>query len=130
MLAVHDEAPGAHRHQFFQRGLDPILGFHGVERDALRHLVAGGEADQFADRSLVGRLGKMHGDVPAPVGPLERGDRGLALEKALVEQIDHALGGLLVADGKGRAVGAGGEGGHEGRRGRTVTGGGLQKVTQ
>ncbi len=53
----------------------------------------------------------MHGDVPAPIGPLERGNRGLAFEKALGQQIDHAPRGLLVADGKGRAVGAGGEGG-------------------
>ena len=43
MPAVHDEAPRAHRHQLFERGLDPIPGFHRVERDALRHLVAGGE---------------------------------------------------------------------------------------
>ena len=57
----------------------------------------------------------MHGDVPAPAGPLERGDRGLALEKALGQEIDHALGGMFVADGEAGAVGGGGEGGgHEG----------------
>ena len=42
----------------------------------------------------------MHGDVPAAIGPFERGDRGLALEKALGQQIDHPLGGLLIADRK------------------------------
>src|ERR1035441_9254237 len=111
MPAVHDEAARAHRHQLLERGLDPILGFHRVESDALRDLAAGGNANEFADRSLIGRLGKMHGNVPAPVGPLERGDCGLAHKKALVQQIDHVLRGLLVADGKGRAVGDGGEGG-------------------
>ena len=53
----------------------------------------------------------MHGDVPAPVGTLERGDRGLALEEALGQEIDHAPGGLFVADREGGAVGGGGEGG-------------------
>ena len=71
------------------------------------HLVAGGEADEFADRRLIGRLGEMHRDVPASVRPLERGDRGLALEKALGQEIDDALGGRLAADGKGGAVGGG-----------------------
>ena len=54
----------------------------------LRDLVAGREADQIADRGLIRRIGEMHGDVPAPVGPLERGDRGLALEKAFGQEID------------------------------------------
>ena len=35
-----------------------------------------------------------------PPGPLERGDRGLALEKALGQEIDHAPGGSFVADRK------------------------------
>jgi hypothetical protein len=42
----------------------------------------------------------MRRDVPAPVRPLERGDRGLALEKTLGQQIDHALCGLLAAYGE------------------------------
>ena len=111
MPAVHDEAPGADRDQLFERRLDPVLGFHGVEGDVLRDLVAGGETDQLADRDLIRRLGKMHGDVPAPAGPLERGDRGLALEKALGQEIDHALGGCSSPMAKARAVGGGGEGG-------------------
>ena len=94
MPAVHDEAPGADRDQFFQRRLDPVFGFDGVEGDVGRDLAAGGKADQLADRGLIGRIGKMHGDVPAPAGALERGDRGLALEKALGQEIDHALGGV------------------------------------
>ena len=43
MLAVHDEAPGADRDQFLERGLDPVLGLDRVERDAPRGLVAGGD---------------------------------------------------------------------------------------
>ena len=39
------------------------------KRDGLRDLVAGGDADQLADRGLIGRFGEMHGDIPAPVGP-------------------------------------------------------------
>src|SRR5258706_9503589 len=53
----------------------------------------------------------MHRDVPAPAGPLGRGNRGLALEKTFGEEIDDALCGLFVADRKGGAVGAWGEGG-------------------
>ena len=56
---------------------------------------------------LIGRLGEMQGDVPAPSRPLERRDRGLALEKALGQHIDDAPGGLFVADGKAGAVGGG-----------------------
>src|SRR5580704_7595149 len=81
MVAMHDEATRAHRNQFLERGLDPVLGLDGVEADVLRVVVAGGEADQLADRTLIRRLGEMHGDVPASVGALERRDRGLALEK-------------------------------------------------
>ena len=110
MLAVHDEPPGADRNEFFQRGLDPVLGFHRVEGDVPRDVVAGGNADEFADRVLVRRLGEMHGDVPAPVRSFERGDRGLAFEEAFGQQIDHALGGVFVADRKAGAVGGGGEG--------------------
>ena len=100
MPAVHDESPGADRDQFFERRLDPVPGFHRVEGDGLRDLVACGDADELADRGLIGRLGKMHVDAPAPAGSLERGDRGLALEKAFGEEIDHAPGGLFVADGE------------------------------
>ena len=46
-----------------------------------RDILAGGAGHQLAHQRLVRRLGKMHGDVPAPVRPLERGDRGLALEE-------------------------------------------------
>ncbi len=52
----------------------------------------------------------MHGDVPAPAGAFERGDRGLALEKALGQEVDDALGDDFVADGKAGAMGGGGEG--------------------
>ena len=108
MPAVHDEAAGAHRHQLLQRGLDPILGFNGVERDVLR-ATSSPAARPTSSRieASIGRLGKMHGDVPAPVGPLERRDRRLTLEKAFVQQIDHAPRGLLMADGKRRAMGVG-----------------------
>ena len=111
--AVHDESPGADRDQLFQRRPDPVLGFDDVEGDLRCDVAAGGEADQFADRDLVRRFGEMHGDAPAPAGAFERGDRGLALEKALVQEIDHALGDNFVTDRKTRAVGRGGEaGGH------------------
>ena len=110
MLAVHDKAPGADRDQIRQRRLDPILGFHRVECHVPRGFVAGGEADQVADRGFVRRLGEMHRDIPAPAGSLERGDRGLALEEAFIQQIDHALGGRFAADRKAGAAGRGGDG--------------------
>jgi hypothetical protein len=53
----------------------------------------------------------MHGGVPAAVRPLERGDRGLAFEKHLGQDIDDALGGLFVADREAGSVG-GGDGSH------------------
>src|SRR4029450_5590881 len=80
-------------------------------RDVLRCVIAGGDGDKLADRALVRRLRKMHGDVPAPVGTPERGDRGLALEKTLGQQINHAPRALLVADREAGTVGAGGSGG-------------------
>ena len=68
----------------------------------------------------------MHGDVPASVRPLERGDRGLALEEDFGQHIDDALGGVFVADGKAGAVGGGGEGierpgGGNANRGPTIS---------
>src|SRR5258708_32880885 len=114
MPAMHNEAPRPDRDQLLQRRVDPVLGFHRVEDDLLRDLAAGSETYEFADRGLIGRLGKMHGDVPAPAGTLERGDRGLALEKTLGQEIDHAPRGLFVADRETRAAGAWGEGrGHQ-----------------
>src|ERR1700722_17183830 len=117
MPAMHDEAPGADRDELLQRRLDPVLGLDGVEAYGQRDIVAGGDGDQFADRDWIGRLRKMHGDAPAPAGPLERGDRGVALEKALGQAIDHAPGGRFAADRETGAVGAGGEGGGHRRSG-------------
>jgi hypothetical protein len=65
----------------------------------------------------------MLGSVPAPAGPLERGNRGLAFNKTLGQQIDHALCGVLVADREGRAVGAWGDCGDHQWFGETQTGG-------
>src|SRR5580704_17158608 len=76
MLAMDDEASRAHRHQFLERGLDPVLGLDGIKGDVPRDIVAGGDADEFADSVLIGGLGEMHGDIPAPVRALERRDRG------------------------------------------------------
>ena len=61
-------------------------------------------ADEFAHQRLIGRLGKMHRDVPSAVRPLERGDRGLALEKNFGQDIDDTFGGVLVTDCKAGAV--------------------------
>ena len=69
--------------------------------------VAGRTGHEFAHQRLVRRLGKMHGDVPAPVRPLERSDRRLALEEDFGEHVDNALGRVLVADRKAGAVGRG-----------------------
>ena len=74
-------------------------------------LLAGRIGHEFAQQRLIRRFGKMHGDVPASVRPLERGERGLVLEEDLGQHIDDALGGAFVADGKAGAVGGGGEGG-------------------
>ena len=108
VAAVHDETPGADRHQIFKARLDPVLGLDRVEGDRPRHLRPGRIADQPADPRLIGWFGEMHGDIPAPVRPLERGDRGLALEEALGEPIDQTSCGRFAADRKTRAVGAGG----------------------
>ena len=59
---------------------------------------------EFADQRLIGRLGKMHRDVPSAIRPFERGDRGLALKKNFGQDIDDAFGGVLVTDGKADAV--------------------------
>ena len=77
MLAVDDEASGRHRNEVFEAGLDPVLGLDGVEGDACGDIGAGGIGDEFAHQRLIRRVGEMHGDVPASVRPLERGDRGL-----------------------------------------------------
>src|SRR6202163_3832700 len=115
MPAVHDKTAGADGDEVLERRLDPIFCLDRVEADVPRDVAARGESDEFADRGFVGRLGEMHGDAPAPAGPLERGDRCLALEKTLVQEIDDALCGLLAADRKAGACGAGGEGGsHQG----------------
>src|SRR3981081_2843670 len=103
MLAVHDKTSGADGDEVFQRGLDPVFRLDRIEGDILCDTVAGGETDEFADRGFVGALLKMHGDVPAPARPLVRGDRGLALGKTLVQEIDDPLGGLLAAYGKASA---------------------------
>src|ERR1700716_4317890 len=114
MVTVHDETPRTDAYGFFKRSLDPILGFHRIERYVLCDVAAGGDADEVADRGLIGCFHKMHGDVPAPVGSFERGNGGLALKKALGQAIDDAPRGLFAADREGRAAGAGGEwGGHQ-----------------
>src|SRR5260370_23692560 len=111
VASVHDEAPGRDRHEILERSLDPVPGFDRVERNVLRDLVAGGEADQLADRGLIGRIGEMHDDVPPPAWAFKRRYRGLSLEKAFGQEIDDVLGGLLAADGEAGAVGGRGEGG-------------------
>ena len=80
MLAMHDKAAGGDRDQIFEAGLDPVLGLDGVEGDVLCD-VSPAARPPIRGSGLIGRIGKMHGDVPAPVRPLERGDRGLAFEE-------------------------------------------------
>ena len=65
--------------------------------------------DQFADLRLIRRLGEIDGDIPDPVRPLERGDRGLVLEKALGQEIDDVFGGDFAADGEIGAMGGRGD---------------------
>ncbi len=105
MLAVHDETPGRDRNEILEAGLDPVPGLDGVEGDAPGDLVAGGVGHELAHQRLIRRVGKMHGDVPAPVRPLERGDGGLALEKDFGQDVDDAFGGVFVADREAGAVG-------------------------
>jgi hypothetical protein len=108
---MHDKAPGRDRDEVLERCLDPVLGLDGVERNVLRDVVASGDADEVADRGLIGRFGKMHGNVPSPARTFKGGDCCLALEKAFGEEIDDAPGGLLAADGEAGAM-RGGGGGH------------------
>ena len=104
MLAVDDEASGGDGHEVFEAGLDPVLGLDRVEGDAVCDISAGRVGDELAHQRLIGRVGEMHGDVPAAVRPLERGDRGLAFKKNFGQGIDDAFGCLLVTDGKADAV--------------------------
>src|SRR3954453_1368239 len=78
MLAMYDKTPGGDGNEIFETGLDPVLGFHSVEDDRLRGIAAGRACHELAPQRLVGRVGKMHSDVPAPVRPLESSDGGLA----------------------------------------------------
>ena len=110
MAAMDHEAPGRDGDEIFEGRLDPVLGLNDVKGDVPRHVVAGGDADEVADRSLVRRLGEMHDDVPASGGTFKRRYRRLALEKAFGQEIDDALGGLFAADRKAGTVGGRGEG--------------------
>ena len=115
MVAMHDEPSGGDWDEILEAGLDPILGLDSVEADPLCDGLAGGLADDLTDQRLVRRVGKMHGDIPAPVRPLEGGDRGRvfqerALGEGLGEDVDHAFGGLFAADRNAGTVGGGGEG--------------------
>ena len=98
VLAMHDEAPGRDRDEILEAGLDPILGLDRVEGDVPAISSPAAMADEFAHQRLIRRFGEMHGDVPASVRPLERGERGLALEEDFGQEIDDALCGLFVAD--------------------------------
>jgi hypothetical protein len=102
---MHDEATRRHGREVFEAGRDPVFCLDGVEGDALRRCFARRKAHHLADRAMIGRLGKMQADSPAPIRPLERRDRGGAVIKALVKQIDDVPRGRLIADGEGRAVG-------------------------
>ena len=66
--------------------------------------------DEFADRALVRGIRKMDGDVPSPKRAFESSDRSLAFGKALAQKIGKASCRLLVGDGEGGAMGAGGKG--------------------
>jgi len=68
MLAVHDEAPRAHRHQLLERGLDPILASTVSKRDVLRDIAAGGETYELADLRLIGRSAKCTETSQRPSG--------------------------------------------------------------
>ena len=105
VLAMDDEAAGMHGNQILQRGLDPVLGFDDVEGGRARGLLARGERDQIADRGLIGRFRKMHGDVPAPGRARESRDGGFVLSEAFGQQIRDAPGGSFIADRERGAVG-------------------------
>ena len=105
MLAVYDKTPGGDGNEIFEAGLDPVLGFDGVEDDGLRGIAAGRACHQLAHQRLVGRFGKMHSDVPAPVRPLERSDGGLAFKENFREDVDDTFGCVLVANREAGAMG-------------------------
>ncbi len=105
VLAVHDEAPGGDGDEVLEAGLDPVLGLDGVEGNGLGEVFAGRIGDELAHQRLVRRIGKMRGDFPAPVRPLERGNRRLALEEYLGQRVDQPPGGLLVGKREAGAMG-------------------------
>ena len=104
MLAVDDEASGRHGDEVFEAGLDPILGLDRIEDDALGDVLTCGIGHEFADQRLIGRLGKMHRDIPSAIRPFERGDRGLTLKKNFGQGVDDTFGCVLVADGKADTI--------------------------
>jgi len=112
VLAMDDEAAGGHRDQIFQARLDPIPGFDRVENHAACGLGIGGVGHELAQQRLIGRIGKMHRDVPAPVRPLERGDRGLVIKKNFGQDVDDTFGSGFVPDRKAGAMGGRGGGSH------------------
>ena len=108
MLAVHDEAPGGDGDEVFEAGPDPVLGLDGVEVDGRGGFRAGGVGHELAHQRLIGRIGKMHRDVPAAIRPFERSDRGLAFKKNFgQEHRRRAVAAVFVADRKTGAVGRG-----------------------
>ena len=106
MPAMHDEAAGGDGDEIFEAGLDPVLGFDGVECDGICGGIVGGELYQLADRGFIGLLGEVHTDIPAAVSAFEGGDGGLVVIEAFVQQIDHAPRGSFVADSESRAAGS------------------------
>src|SRR5450631_404480 len=109
MLAVDQEASGGHGDEVVQAGLDPVLGFDRIEGKALRNRLAGDVTDALTEQPLIRLERKMQRDVPAAVGPFERDDRRIAVDKQVGELIDGGLGPLFVGNGETRAVSGGGE---------------------
>jgi hypothetical protein len=106
--AVHQDAPGAHGVQPFQRRLHPILLFQRHEHRFVR-LVAHEGTDEFADRVLVGLGGEIGLQQPgSAILGLEGGHRGFGGVEDLADDVRHGPGRPLVggeAHHMGGAVG-------------------------
>ena len=101
--SMHDEAPGPHRLQPFERGGHPVLGVDAPEARPRRDLFARDGGDQRAEVFLIGRGAEKGLDQPRATLPvfgrgrlLEGGDGGLGGIEGLDDDVGNDARDRLV----------------------------------
>ena len=113
VLTMNHETSRWNGNQIVQAHPHPVLGFDHIESQVAGDLGTGSTGHEIAHHGLIRRLGKMQGDIPAPVRPLEGRNRRFSLEEDLGEDVDDAARRLLVRYREADAVGGrGGVRGH------------------